>query len=132
MAVIEVAQTMTAPGFGRRILVVEDEALIALMIERRLKELGYVVVGPVGKLASALHLIGTVHFDAALLDVTIRGGKVYPVAEHLLQRGIPFVLASGYSEWSLPENLRNQPRLTKPFRINELDEQIALLFPQAD
>jgi hypothetical protein len=51
----------------------------------------------------------------AILDVTIRGGKVHPVAELLLARGIPFVFASGYGDWALPEALRDQPRLMKPF-----------------
>jgi CheY-like chemotaxis protein len=118
---------ISAPA--RRVLVVEDETAIAILIERRLQQLGYVVVGPVSKLKDALLLAASGGFDAAVLDVTIRGGNVYPVAEALLARGIPFVLASGYSEWALPETLRGQPRLTKPFRMDEFDEQIALLFP---
>ena len=112
---------------GRRILVVEDETLIALMIEGILQELGCVVVGPVAKLGAALRLATEEALDAAILDVAIRGGQVFPVAEQLLARGIPFVLASGYGDWSLPGNLRDQPRLTKPFARHELEQQVELL-----
>lgn len=119
---------MPAAGLeGRRILVVEDEMIIALSIEETLQELGCVVVGPVGRLDAALRLAGDEALDAAVLDVTIRGGHIYPVAERLLARGVPFVLASGYGEWALPENLRDRPRLTKPFTPQELGNQARLL-----
>jgi len=65
--------------------------------------------------------------DAAILDVAIRGGYVYPVADLLLARGIPFVLASGYGDWALPEALREQPRLIKPFTHEDLEKQVRLL-----
>ena len=112
---------------GCRILVVEDETLIAVVIEEPLQELGCVVVGPVARLDAALQLASDEALDAAVLDVTIRGGHVQPVAEQLLARGIPFVLASGYGDWSLPENLRDQPRLTKPFTHQDLEKQVRLL-----
>ena len=72
---------------GCRILVVEDEMLIAMLIEETLQELGCVVVGPVARLDTALQLASEEALDAAMLDVTIRGGHVYPVAERLLARG---------------------------------------------
>lgn len=112
---------------GRRILVVEDETLIAIDIEEILQALGCEIVGPTGKLETALQLASDEMLDAAILDVTIRGGKVYPVAEQLLARGIPFILASGYGDWALPEPLRDQPRLTKPFTAAELEEQVRRL-----
>lgn len=112
---------------GRRVLVVEDEMLIAMAIEETLQGLGCVVVGPVGKVDDALRLANDEALDAAVLDVTIRGGRVYPVAERLIARGVPFVLASGYGEWILPENLRDRPRLTKPFTPEELGERARLL-----
>jgi DNA-binding response OmpR family regulator len=112
---------------GCRILIVEDETLIAVMIEEVLQDLGCVVVGPVGRLDDALRLARDEAVDAAILDVTIRGGFVYPVAEQLLSRRIPFVLASGYGNWALPEALRDQPRLTKPFTSRELEEQVMVL-----
>jgi two-component SAPR family response regulator len=112
---------------GCRILVVEDEMLIALQIEEVVVKLGCDVVGPTGKLETALQLANEGKFDAAVLDVTIRGGKVYSVAEQLLARGIPFVLASGYGDWALPETLKNRPRMMKPFTATALEEQIKLL-----
>ena len=114
---------------GCRILVVEDEMLIAVMIEETLQDLGCVVVGPVAKLDAALRLARDEALDGAILDVTIRGGQVYPVAEHLLARGIPFVLASGYGDWALPENLQDQPRLTKPFSARDIEKHVRLLCP---
>ena len=113
---------------GRRILVVEDDILIAMLIEEILQDLGCVVVGPVATLDEALRLAGDAALDAAVLDVTIRGGQIYPAAEHLLTRGIPFILASGYGDWALPEAFRNMPRLTKPFTARDIETQIRLLF----
>jgi DNA-binding response OmpR family regulator len=112
---------------GCRVFVVEDEMLIAMTIEDVLQALGCEIVGPVATVEKALKLTRDETFDAAILDVTLRGGKVYPVAEVLLARGIPFVLASGYGDWALPETLRDQPRLTKPFTSTHLEERIRLL-----
>jgi two-component SAPR family response regulator len=116
---------------GCRVLVVEDETLIAVLIEDMLASMDCEVVGPIGKLETAIQIAQEGKFDIAILDVTIRGGKVYPVAEHLLARGVPFVLASGYGNWALPPWLRDQRRLTKPFTAAELEEQVRLLFGQA-
>jgi len=119
---------MTADALnGRRILVVEDEMLIAVTIEDALTELGCEIVGPVASLDAALVLAGREILDGAILDVTIRGGMVFPVAEKLLARDIPFVLASGYGDWALPEAMRDKPRLTKPFTLADLEKQIRLL-----
>ncbi len=114
-------------GAGCRILVVEDETFIAMLIEDVLKAIGCDVVGPTGKLETALQLASDAALDAAILDVSIRGGKIYPVAERLLARDIPFVLSSGYNDRALPENLRNKPRLIKPFTTAQLEEQIRYL-----
>jgi two-component SAPR family response regulator len=116
---------------GCRVLVVEDETLIAILIEDVLAAMKCEILGPVGKLETAIQIAQEGKFDIAILDVTIRGGKVYPVAEHLLARGVPFVLASGYGDWALPSSLRTQRRLTKPFTAAELEEQIRLLFAKA-
>ncbi len=116
---------------GRRILVVEDDILIAMLIEEILQDLGCAVVGPVATLDDALRLAGDEALDAAVLDVTIRGGQIYPAAERLLARGIPFILASGYGNWALPEAFRNMPRLTKPFTARDIEEQMRLLFQVA-
>lgn len=105
----------------RRILVVEDEIMIAILIEDMLETLGCDVVGPASRLDEALRLAREVAFDAAILDVTIRGGQSFPVAEVLQERNIPFVLASGYGEWALPEAFRGNTRLQKPFTATEFE-----------
>lgn len=114
-----------------RILVVEDELLIAMSIEDVLEKMQCEVVGPTAKLATALQLASDEDLDAAILDVTISGGKVFPVAEKLLERRIPFVLASGYGDWALPESLRDRPRLTKPFTDAELEVHVSRLCAEA-
>jgi DNA-binding response OmpR family regulator len=116
---------------GCRFLVVEDETLIAVLIEDALVEMGCEIVGPAGRLDRAMQLANDGEFDAAILDVTIRGGKVYPIAELLVARGIPFAFASGYGDWALPEALRDRPRLMKPFALRALNEQIKSLCAEA-
>lgn len=110
---------------------VEDETLIAVLIEDALLEMGCEVAGLVGKLDAAIQLADTGKFDAAILDVSVRGGKIYPVAERLVARGIPFAFSSGYGDWALPESLRNRPRLTKPFTLTALQEQVRALCKEA-
>ena len=117
--------------FGYRFLVVEDETLIAVLIEDALVAMGCEIVGLVGKLDTAMQFADTDEFDAAILDVTVRGGKIYPVAEGLIARGIPFAFASGYGDWALPESLRNRPRLMKPFTLTALQEQVRTLCKEA-
>jgi DNA-binding response OmpR family regulator len=119
--------TASASLAGFRVLVVEDDMLIALEIEQTLQGLGCVVVGPVGKLDAALRMADSAALDAAILDVNIRGGHVFPVADRLRARGVPFALASGYGDWALPPAFRNQPRLTKPFTAHELEAQVLSL-----
>lgn len=111
----------------RRILVVEDEILIAMMIEDALADLGCEIVGPASSLEAAILLARDEEIDAAFLDVTIRGGQVFPVAEILVQRGIPFVFSSGYGDWALPEAFQGHRRLTKPFTAGELEAMARIL-----
>jgi DNA-binding response OmpR family regulator len=112
---------------GRRILVVEDEMMIAILLDESLRHLGCTVLGPVAKLDAAKRVAAEEAFDAAVLDVNIRGGQVFPVAHILEQRGIPFVLASGYSDWVLPADMQGKPRLTKPFTLRELEHEVRQL-----
>lgn len=112
---------------GHRVLVVEDELVIAMMIEDALIELGAVAVGPVAHIDDALKLAKTETIDAAFLDVNIQGGNSYAVADILADRGIPFIFASGYSDWALAERHRDRPRLTKPYTSSELNEQLSRL-----
>lgn len=112
---------------GRRVLVVEDEMMIAIVLEESLRLLGCIVIGPVSKLDDAVRLARTESLDAAVLDINIRGGQVFPAAEILMARGIPFALASGYSDWILPQSMQGKPRLTKPFTLRELEHEVRRL-----
>lgn len=111
----------------RQILVVEDEMTIVLVIEDTLHELGAHVVGPASRLDVALRLAKEASIDAAILDVNIRGGNSYPVADILVERGIPFVLCSGYSNWAIEERHRDRPRLTKPYSAADLRQVVLRL-----
>lgn len=112
---------------GRRVLVVEDEMTIALMIEEMLQDLGALIVGPESRLDAALRLAAEASLDAAILDVNIRGGNSYPIADILADRGIPFVFCSGYNDWALEERHRDRPRLMKPYSLKELEDQLIKL-----
>ena len=110
---------------GLRVLLVEDQMIVALEIEDMLHQAGCEVVGPVGDLRSALTLAHDEALDAAVLDVNLDGDKIFPVAEELQERGIPFILATGYGEAALPEKWRDSLRLCKPFRGKELEQLIS-------
>lgn len=111
------AETQKAP----RILLVEDQMIIAMELQDTLQDLGCEVVGPVGALERAVDLARAERLDAAILDVNIDGSKVFPVAEELQARRIPFVFATGYGEASLPEKWRDAFRLTKPLQRKRLE-----------
>ena len=103
-----------------RLLVVEDEYLIRMLLEDMLAELGYDVAAAVGTLAEASELAAHGDFSAAILDVNLDGQEIYPVAEILAKRGLPFVFVTGYGERSLGEPYRDRPALQKPFQIAQL------------
>jgi CheY-like chemotaxis protein len=112
---------------GRRILVVEDSPLIAAVLEDMLKDMGCTVVGPTGNMAFAVDLAKAEALDAAIIDLNIRGGKVYPVAEVLRGRDVPFLLASGYADWTLREDFKDRPRLTKPYTADTVEQKLLKL-----
>jgi CheY-like chemotaxis protein len=106
---------------GRRILVVEDELMIAMLVEDMLTELGCAVVGPAHALAEALDLARTeVGLDAALLDVNLGGQPVFPVADALREKGVPAIFSTGYGDAGLRDIDRGSPVLQKPFRSGDL------------
>src|SRR5665213_2032174 len=86
---------------GLRVLLVEDENLIALLLEDMLADLGHTVVGPVARLDKGLEIARHEEFDVAILDININGGETYPIAEALAVRDIPFVFSTGYGKSSL-------------------------------
>jgi CheY-like chemotaxis protein len=101
---------------GLRVLVVEDEMMVAMLIEDFLEEFGCTIVGPVASIAEAMRLAATEAIDGAMLDINIDGQSIYPVAEELAQRDIPFIFVSGYSTEQFRSEYKNHPRLSKPFR----------------
>lgn len=113
---------------GLRVLVVEDEALLAMTMEDMLADLGCKVVGPVGRVDQAVLLAGSERLDGAILDVNVAGVEVYPVARELAGRGIPFVFVSGYGAESLPAQWRDRPTLQKPFHPDDLTRAMAQAF----
>ncbi|CAN5342029.1 response regulator [soil metagenome] len=99
---------------GKRVLVVEDEMLIAAMLEDMLGELGAVVVGPAATIADGLLLARSEPLDAAVLDVNVRDQRIDPVADVLAERGIPMVFATGYGQSAILA-VRGAPVLDKPY-----------------
>jgi DNA-binding NarL/FixJ family response regulator len=115
------------PVDGLRVLVVEDEALIAMELEDRLAAMGCVVVGPAANVARALALLASERPDLALLDVNLGRERSTPVAEALRAAGVPFLLATGYDDAQLTEAaFRDAPRLGKPVDGRKLALAIAL------
>lgn len=107
---------MTQPLSGRRVLVVEDESLVAMLLETILEDMECIPVGPASNIDDGEILArDTENLDAALLDVNVAGRQVFPVAEVLKARGVPFVFSTGYGEGGLPEEWRGQPTIQKPF-----------------
>ena len=118
-----------ARGFqGQRVLIVEDELLLAMDYEELLKREGCTVLGPVGRRAQALALLERERPDVAILDLNLAGERSTAVAEALEARGVPFVIVSGYAERTLREPvLRRAPRLDKPAKQQDLVRIIAAL-----
>ena len=113
-----------------RVLVVEDEPLIAMVLEDMLLDLGCAVVGPYAAVSDALAAVDPATCDAALLDVNIRGGVSYPVAQALRDAKLPFAFMSGQDAGSLPEEFRSHPNLAKPYTPESLESVVRLLSAQ--
>lgn len=112
-----------------RLLVVEDEYLIRMLLEDMLTDLGYGVSAAVGTFAEAREHATTGDFQAAILDVNLDGHDIFPVADILAERGLPFVFVTGYGEASLPEKHRGRPALQKPFQADRLKATLAGMLP---
>jgi CheY-like chemotaxis protein len=112
---------------GRRVLIIEDSPVVAPFAAELLGELGCEVVGPAPNMAAARELVENETIDAALLDVHIRGERVFPICDMLESRGIPFVLTSGYADWQIPEKWRDRPRLQKPYTFDQVKEALGPL-----
>jgi CheY-like chemotaxis protein len=110
---------------GLRVLIVEDEALIASLVEDFLIDLGCEVIGPAMHMEEAVQLAREAAIDGATLDVNIVGEKVYPVADILTERGVPFVFMTGYGAAGLRASDSGRPVLQKPYPLEHLVDIMA-------
>ena len=115
---------MTEALSGRRILVVEDESLVAMLLETILEDMGCTPVGPASNVDEGLAMATDEALDAALLDVNVAGRHVFPIAAALKARGVPFVFSTGYGEGGLPDEWRGHATVQKPFTEEAIREAL--------
>lgn len=112
---------------GKRVLIVEDETLIAMLFEDILGDLGCEIVGPAMNLRQATELAQTAACDVAVLDVNLNGEPSFPVASILRDRDVPLVFSSGYGASGLPPEWDGHPTLPKPFTSEQVAAALAAL-----
>jgi DNA-binding response OmpR family regulator len=118
---------------GKRVLIVEDEALVTMLIEDALAELGCEVAGIASRFDDALAKAQSLPFDVAILDVNLDGHRSFPIAEALARRGVAFLFATGYGMAGLPAGATGAPVLEKPFRLQDLRDALeAALKPRQE
>jgi len=118
---------------GRRVLIVEDESLVAMLLETILEDMGCVPVGPAATVDEGLQMAtGEDPLDAALLDVNVAGRQVFPIAEALKARGVPFIFSTSYGEGGLPDEWRGQSTLQKPFTESAVRDALMKAMGLAD
>lgn len=112
---------------GQRIFIVEDEALVAMMMEAMIEELGAVVVGTEARIPEALNFVAQRHgdIDVAVLDLNLGGSRSYDIAQAISGHGIPIVFSTGYDDGTIEDAWRNHPLLSKPFQLAELQGALA-------
>jgi len=108
-----------------RILVVEDEAMISMLLEDMVLDCGGEIVGPVARFDDALELARQAEFGVAVLDLNLNGTLSYPIAEVIRERGIPVIFATGYGADGLLDRFRDCPTLQKPFSQQDFAEAVA-------
>ena len=111
---------MTDALKGVRVLVVEDEYFVAILIEEILESAGCIVTGPIPRLPEALDAVDHEDYDVAVLDVNLAGERINPVADALSERNVPFLFVTGYGANALPSEYAQRPRVCKPFRMADL------------
>ena len=116
---------MNSPFSGRRVLLVEDEMMVAWLLQDMLADLGCAVVGPAVTVNQALAMIDAEAIDVAVLDVNLNGQMSYPIADALAALGVPFVFSTGYDKDRLLDDYRTFPVLQKPFHRSELVDTLA-------
>ena len=109
---------------GARVLIVEDDAIIAMMVEDMLSEMGCEVVGTAARLEAAVEKARTLDLDLAMLDVNLDGLETFPVADVLTERGVPFVFSTGYGAHVTAGRYEGAPTLQKPYETRELEQAV--------
>jgi CheY-like chemotaxis protein len=115
---------------GRRVLVVEDELMIRMLLDGMLEDLGYTMAAEAGGIDEAIAVAKQGEFDVAVLDVNLNGQPITPVVEILIERGLPFVFATGYGQRGVPEAYRAHPTLQKPFQAEALEQALKAVAPK--
>jgi CheY-like chemotaxis protein len=118
-------QSVTERGQRRRVLVIEDEVIVGMLLEDMLGELGCEVVAVATHLEEALRLAGTLDVDLAILDINLGGKQSFPVADVLKTRGVPFMFATGYGTQILKPPYSGTPTLQKPFQLDDLQRMLS-------
>jgi len=108
-----------------RVLLVEDEYFVAIEVVKALEAKGITTVGPARSVDEALRMIEANPIDAAILDINLHDRPVYPLAEALEARNVPFVFATGYGEQAIPQRFRQVPRFEKPLDLEQLVKAVA-------
>ena len=116
---------------GKRVLIVEDEFAVALMIEDFLADFGCLTIGPCSTVSKAMEAVRTQSFDLAVLDVNLNGERIYPVADALACRGIPFLFVSGYGDGAILPGHDDWKVCAKPFKGNDLAAMLAAVLHAA-
>jgi CheY-like chemotaxis protein len=110
---------------GLRVFIVEDEAMVSMLIEDALADIGCVVAGTAARLDEAIANAASLDFDLAIIDVNLNGVRAYPLAEGLVNRGLPVLFVTGYGEAGVPDKFRCIPLLSKPFQQRDLEKALA-------
>jgi CheY-like chemotaxis protein len=109
---------------GAKVLIVEDDAIIAMMVEDMLQDFGCEIVATVAKMESAVEQARTLPLDFAMLDVNLGGEETFPVADILAERGVPFIFATGYGAHVTSGRYQSAPTLQKPYESRALREAV--------
>lgn len=122
-------ESLVANQTGKRVLIVEDEALVAMHLEDILTAMGYDIAGTASRVEQAVKLAREEDIDFAILDVNLAGSQSFPVAAALRERDIPFVFATGYGIDGLIDGYRHETVLLKPYEAEDLADAIARAAP---
>ncbi len=117
----------TGPLAGRRVLIVEDEMLVAMDLQEQLETEGCIIIGPVANVKSALEVLSEHHPDVATLDLNLNGETSAAIANALTEMSVPFLLTTGYSEEQIDDQFPKAPWVNKPVNMAELLEKLVAL-----